>query len=310
MKIVFCGTPEFSVEPLRQLIKNNIDVIAVYTQPDRGVGRGQKIQYSAVKEFALKNNIEVYQPLTLRNADAIEELRALQPDLLVVVAYGLILPQEVLDIPAISCWNIHASLLPRWRGAAPIHRAMLAGDKTTGVGIMQMEAGLDTGAVYIQHECKISEQEVIQELHDKLMVMGGHALIQCIDLLKKGLLPEPMVQDNNKKTYAKKLKKSESLISWEDCAQQIDRKIRTFNPWPGVVANINGSEYKLWKSSVVSSKTKEKTKEVVGQIVFADKKTLVIQCKNNQLQIEIIQKPGKKQMPISQFMQSRKDWFT
>lgn len=306
MKIVFCGTPEFSVEPLKQLVKNNLDVVAVYTQPDRGVGRGRKIQYSAVKEFAIKSDIQVFQPQTLRNSDAIEELRSLQPDLLIVVAYGLILPQEVLDIPTISCWNIHASLLPRWRGAAPIHRAMLAGDKTTGVGIMQMEAGLDTGPVYIQHECKIPEQETIQELHDKLMIMGGHALIECIDLLNRGLLPDPIIQDGSQKTYAKKLEKSESLISWDETAVQIERKIRVFNPWPGVIASINGSEYKLWEAKVVRSEVTG----AVGEIVFADKKSLIIQCGVDHVQIQTIQKPGKKQMPIAQFMQSKKDWFS
>ncbi len=306
MRIVFCGTPEFSVEPLKQLIESQLDVVAVYTQPDRGVGRGRKIQYSAVKECAIENNIKVYQPQTLRDPDAIEELRNLKPDLLVVVAYGLILPQVVLDIPSIACWNIHASLLPRWRGAAPIHRALLAGDKSTGVGIMKMEAGLDTGPVYIQHECQISKQETIQELHDKLMVMGGHALIESIDLLNRGLLPKPMVQDENKKTYAKKLEKSESLISWNESAEQIDRKIRAFNPWPGVVAKIDGNDYKLWQSKVVSLSKNG----AAGQIVFADKSTLIIQCGDAQLQLETIQKPGKKQMPIAQFMQSRKDWFT
>lgn len=306
MKIVFCGTPEFSVEPLKQLITKNFDVIAVYTQPDRGVGRGRKIQYSAVKEFALKNEIKVYQPHSLRDKNAVEELRSLQPDLLVVVAYGLILPQEVLDIPSIDCWNIHASLLPRWRGAAPIHRALLAGDKTTGVGIMQMEAGLDTGPVYVQHECQISEQETLQGLHDKLMIMGGHALIECLDLLNNGLLPEPMIQDEKQKTYAKKLEKSESSLSWKESAEQIDRKIRTFNPWPGVVAKIKGDDYKLWQSKVVSLKAKKE----VGEIVFADRNTLVIQCGEKQLQIKTIQKPGKKQMSIAQFMQSKQDWFT
>lgn len=305
MRIVFCGTPEFSVEPLKQLIENQHNVVAVYTQPDRGVGRGRKIQFSAVKECALQHNINVFQPPSLRDADSIQELRDLQPDLLIVVAYGLILPQAVLDIPSISCWNIHASLLPRWRGAAPIHRALLAGDETTGVGIMQMEAGLDTGPVYIQHECKISPQETIQNLHDRLKVMGAHALTECIDLLKNSLLPEPMIQDSQNKTYAKKLEKSESIISWDEPAEQIDRKIRAFNPWPGVVAELDGISYKLWQSKVVSIKSDSKA----GEIVQADKNTLVIQCSEKQLQIKVIQKPGKKQMPIAQFMQSKTDWY-
>lgn len=305
MKIVFCGTPEFSVEPLKQLLKHKHNVVAVYSQPDRGVGRGRKIQYSAVKQYAIDNKITVYQPATLKTPEAIDELRALKPDLLVVVAYGLILPQAVLDIPSIACWNIHASLLPRWRGAAPIHRALMAGDNTTGVGIMHMEAGLDTGAVYIQHECAISADESAQNLHDKLAKMGGYALIECIDLLNENLLPTPMIQDNKNVTYAHKLKKSESKISWDETAEQIDRKIRAFNPWPGVVANIAGIDYKLWQSQVVG----EDSLLQPGEIVTANKNTLIIACKKGQLQINVIQKPGKKQIPISQFMPSMRQWY-
>ncbi len=305
MRIVFCGTPEFAVEPLKQLINNQYNVVAVYTQPDRGVGRGRKIQYSAVKQYAQEQNIAVMQPQSLKTTDALAELRALKPDLLVVVAYGLILPQAVLDIATISCWNIHASLLPRWRGAAPIARALLAGDKTTGVGIMQMQTTLDTGPVYIQHECTIASDETAQMLHDKLAIMGASALIECINLLEKDLLPEPMVQDINKVTYAHKLVKSESNISWDETAQQIDRKIRAFNPWPGVVANIAGDNYKLWQSQVVSVPSNAKG----GEIIKADKNTLIIQCNNSQLQINSIQKPGKNRMNIQQFMQAKTSWY-
>ena len=304
MKIVFCGTPEFSVEPLKKLLSHNYEVVAVYTQPDRGVGRGRKIQYSAVKQCAIDNNIEVYQPKSLKNQEAIDELKALEPDILVVVAYGLILPKAVLDIPTIDCWNIHASLLPRWRGAAPIHRALLAGDKTTGVGIMQMEAGLDTGAVFLQHECAISKVETAQRLHDKLAKMGAHALIECLDLLNRNLLPEPMIQNKDNVTYAHKLEKSESEISWDETAQQIDTKIRTLNPWPGVVANIEGTDYKLWQSQVLE----EDSILQPGEIVKANKNTLIIACKKGQLQIYAIQKPGKKQVKIEQFMPSMSHW--
>lgn len=306
MRIVFCGTPEFSVEPLNQLISHQHNVVAVYTQPDRGAGRGRKIQYSAIKEYALKHHINVIQPRSLKEASAIKELRELKPDLLVVVAYGLILPQEVLDIPSISCWNIHASLLPRWRGAAPIHRALLAGDKTTGVGIMQMEAGLDTGPVFIQHECAIAPNETVQNLHDRLAFMGANALIECIDLLEKELLPTPMIQSNKGVHYAHKLEKSEANVSWNESAEQINAKTRAFNPWPGVIATIAGEPYKIWHSTIVS--TVGNVEE--GEIIKANKNSLVIQCHNSQLQIDIIQKPGKKQLPISQFMASRKDWYT
>lgn len=306
MRIVFCGTPEFSVEPLKQLLIHQYNVVGVYTQPDRGVGRGRKIQYSAVKQCAIENDIKVFQPKSLKNQEAIDELKALKPDLLVVVAYGLILPQAVLDIPSIDCWNIHASLLPRWRGAAPIHRALLAGDKTTGVGIMQMEAGLDTGAVFVQHECKISNNETVQVLHNKLAKMGAYALIECLDLLKNNLLPEAMIQDNENVIYAHKLEKSESLISWDETAEQIDRKVRAFNPWPGVVAKIQGIDFKLWQSEHINDDTSIQP----GEIVKADKNTLIIACKKGQLKIKILQKPGKKQMPIEQFMPNMKSWHS
>jgi len=306
MRIVFCGTPEFSVQPLLKLIKNQYNIVAVYTQPDRGVGRGRKIQYSAVKQCALENNIEVFQPKSLRDQEAIDQLQALKPDLLVVVAYGLILPQSVLDIPSIDCWNIHASLLPRWRGAAPIHRALLAGDKTTGVGIMKMEAGLDTGAVFLQHECCICQDETAQGLHDKLAKMGAHALIECLDLLENNLLPTPMIQDSNSVTYAHKLEKSESQISWDESAEKIDRKIRSFNPWPGVVANIDGTDFKLWGAQVIEKDSHHKP----GVIVEANKNTLIIACKKGQLQIKSIQKPGKNKVKIEQFMPSMGQWYT
>ncbi len=306
MRIVFCGTPEFSVAPLKKLIQNKHEVVAVYTQPDRGVGRGRKVQFSAVKQCALEHNIEVYQPVSLRDEDAIEELRSLKPDLLVVVAYGLILPQAVLDIPTISCWNIHASLLPRWRGAAPIHRALLAGDKTTGVGIMQMEAGLDTGAVYVQHECAIADDETTEKLHNKLAVMGANALLEAIELLQDNNLPSPMVQDEDKVTYAKKLTKAESVIDWNQSAELIDRKIRALVPWPGTVANIAGDDYKIWQSKFIE----EDSQAAEGEIAHADKSSLFIQCQSGQLQILSIQKSGKKRMDIAQFMQAKTDWFT
>ena len=305
MRIVFCGTPEFSLKPLEQLITHNHQVVAVYTQPDRGVGRGRKIQFSPIKQYALEQNIAVFQPQSLKKEEAIEEFKSLKPDLMIVVAYGLILPQVILDIPTIACWNIHASLLPRWRGAAPIHRALLAGDKTTGVGIMQMEAGLDTGPVYIQHECAIDNDETAQKLHDKLTIMGASALIECIDLLRKDLLPQAMIQDKQKVTYAHKLKKSESLISWHQSATEIDRKIRALNPWPGTVATIEGEEVKLWQSQVVTINTNHQA----GEIVQANKNSLIIQCNNSQLQINSIQRSGKKRMDIKQFMPSKSQWY-
>jgi methionyl-tRNA formyltransferase len=305
MRIVFCGTPEFSVYPLQKLVENNHNVVAVYTQPDRGVGRGRKIQYSAVKDYALTQSIPVYQPVNFKSEQAIIELEDLKPDLLVVVAYGLILPPKVLGIPTIDCWNIHASLLPKWRGAAPIHRALLSGDKTTGVGIMQMEAGLDTGPVFVQHECAIKVDEQLVDLHDRLARLGSNALLECLELLQNNLLPLPMIQDESKVSYAHKLKKEESNISWNQTALDIERKVRGLNPWPGVVAEINGESFKIWQVKPVE---KEAVTEV-GGIVTASKTQLILQCLDSQLEILSIQKPGKKRMDIQQFMQSRSDWF-
>ncbi len=306
MRIVFCGTPEFSVEPLQKLIDNNYKVVAVYTQPDKGVGRGRKLQYSAVKKCAMAHNIPVFQPHNFKNDADIQQLKQLQADLMVVVAYGLILPQTVLDIPRYGCWNIHASLLPRWRGAAPINRALLAGDKTTGVGIMQMEAGLDTGAVFLQHECQIADDETAEKLHDKLAIMGAFALIETLQLLQNDLLPQAMIQDESLMTYAKKLHKSESRINWQEDAELIARKIRAFNPWPGTIAQINGEDYKIWQAK---SLAKTSTLEA-GTIIKADKQSLIIQCGTGQLHLLEIQKPGKKRLKISQFMPAKRDWFT
>ena len=305
MKILFAGTPEFSVEPLKKLIENQYEVIGVYTQPDRGVGRGRKIQFSAVKECAVSHNIDVFQPKSLKSAEAQQQIRELAPDLMVVVAYGLILPQSVLDIPKYGCWNIHASLLPRWRGAAPIHRAMLAGDKTTGVGIMQMEAGLDTGPVFTQHECRINEEDTLPVLHDRLALMGANALLECLQLLENNLLPKPMIQDQASVTYAHKLEKAESLIDWSESAESIERKVRSLNPWPGVQANIQGEIYKIWEAKILKQNSENKP----GDIVTANKKELIIQCGSDQLHILKLQKPGKNKMPIQQFMASKKDWF-
>ena len=306
MRIVFSGTPEFSVEPLQKLIDNNYKVVAVYTQPDKGVGRGRKLQYSAVKKCAMAHNIPVFQPHNFKNDADIQQLKQLQADLMVVVAYGLILPQTVLDIPRYGCWNIHASLLPRWRGAAPINRALLAGDKTTGVGIMQMEAGLDTGAVFLQHECQIADDETAEKLHDKLAIMGAFALIETLQLLQNDLLPQAMIQDESLMTYAKKLHKSESRINWQEDAELIARKIRAFNPWPGTIAQINGEDYKIWQAK---SLAKTSTLEA-GTIIKADKQSLIIQCGTGQLHLLEIQKPGKKRLKISQFMPAKRDWFT
>ena len=304
LNIIFCGTPEFSVPPLQALIDSDHTVVAVFTQPDRKAGRGKKITASPVKELAVNHAIAVHQPTTLRTDETLQHIQDLKPDLMVVVAYGLIIPQQILDIPQYGCWNIHASLLPRWRGAAPIQRAILAGDELTGVGIMQMEAGLDTGPVFLEKTTAITHQDTSASLHDRLSNLGAQALLDCIQQLVDGSLPEPTPQFAEAACYAHKLEKSESAIDWRESAVSIERQIRAFNPWPGSVASIHGDDYKIWKAHVLSADDDSKP----GTIILADHQHLHIRCGEGSLAIEEIQAAGKKRLSIAQFMAARSGW--
>jgi len=306
MDIIFCGTPEFSVPPLADLVKAGHQVKAVFTQPDKRKGRGQQVQKTPVKLEAEKYNIPVFQPTSLKDPAVVELISGFAADLMVVVAYGLIIPQNILDLPKQGCWNIHASLLPRWRGAAPIHRAILAGDETTGIAIMQMEAGLDTGPVFHMYPTDIRSDDTSQILHDRLSLMGGEAIVSCIDELIQNTLPEAQTQNNDLATYAHKLTKSESAIEWIQPAVAIERQIRAFNPWPGSHATINGESVKIW-----AAKTQETNSKLnPGELVLADKKQLHIQTGDGLLCVHEIQKSGKKRMPIEAFMAAKTSWFT
>lgn len=305
MNIIFCGTPDFSTVPMKALIAGNDTVVAVFTQPDRKSGRGKKITASPVKQLAVEHNIELHQPSSLRNDEMAQIIANYQPDLMVVVAYGLIIPQKILDIPTHGCWNIHASLLPRWRGAAPIQRAILAGDKITGVGIMHMEAGLDTGPVYLQKTTPIENEDNSSSLHNRLAQLGANALVECIEKLHNGTLPKPQQQDENEACYAHKLDKAESTVDWTQHAKQIERQIRAFDPWPGSSTEIQDLPVKIWQAKVIQSKPNPSP----GRIAYADAKTLQIQCGTGLLDVREIQTPGKKRLPIAQFMQSRADWY-
>ncbi|WP_395377751.1 methionyl-tRNA formyltransferase [Marinicella sp. W31] len=305
LNIIFCGTPEFSVPPLQALIDSEHTVTAVFTQPDRKAGRGKKLTASPVKELALKHDIPVHQPTTLRTDDTLQKIQNLQADLMIVVAYGLIVPQQILDIPQHGCWNIHASLLPRWRGAAPIQRAILAGDEITGVGIMQMEAGLDTGPVFLEKTTTISAEDTSTTLHDRLSDMGADALMDCIHRLVDGTLPDPTPQFADAACYAHKLEKSESLIDWQKSAVSIERQIRAFNPWPGSLGHIQGDDYKIWKAHVLPTDDDL----TAGTIVKANAQQLHIRCGEASLGIEEIQAAGKKRLSIGQFMAARTGWY-
>ncbi|MCX7552880.1 methionyl-tRNA formyltransferase [Marinicella sp. S1101] len=308
MDIIFCGTPEFSVPPLADLVAAGFNVKAVFTQPDRRKGRGQQVQKTAVKIEAEKHHIPVYQPVSLKTPDVASLISDMKPDLMVVVAYGLIIPQNILDIPKWGCWNIHASLLPRWRGAAPIHRAILTGDKETGIAIMQMEAGLDTGPVFNMYPTTIRDDDTGQTLHDRLSLMGGEAIVSCVQQLKAGTLPAAQAQNEAEAIYAHKLEKSESHIDWHQSAQHIEQQIRAFNPWPGSQGSVNDMSLKVWAAKVIACETNQAQEP--GTVVMADKSTLIIQCGDGCLSLEEVQKAGKKRMPIAAFMASKSAWFT
>ncbi len=301
LKIIFAGTPDFSVPALKALMNGPHTIQAVLTQPDKPAGRGRKLRQSPVKATAQEAGIPVWQPAHLRDADWQLRLAELQPDLMVVVAYGLILPQAVLDIPRHGCWNIHASLLPRWRGAAPIQRAILAGDKQTGVCIMHMDAGLDTGAVYHHKATAIHPLETAGELHDRLAVMGADALGECLQQLVAGRLPAPRPQDESGIIYAHKIRPEEAIIDWRQPAETIVRQIRAFNPWPGARGEIADQTHKIWRAHTLPDES-DTTKPVPGNIRRVDKKTLEIQCGEGALAVDEIQQAGKRRLSIGDYL--------
>lgn len=305
LRIVFAGTPEFAAESLRALLQGHHDVIAVYTQPDRPAGRGRTLKPSAVKALAMRHELPVLQPFSLKDADAQAELATLKPDLMVVAAYGLLLPPEVLAIPRLGCINVHASLLPRWRGAAPIQRAILAGDRETGITIMQMDAGLDTGAMLAKASCPISARDTGASLHDRLALLGGDALLGVVDSLHDGetLIAEP--QDDSHATYAKKLSKDEALIQWHQSAEVIARNIRAFNNVPVAHSTLHGEPVRIWQARVVHD---EISVEAGGTILRADKHGLAVACGDgNVLMIEMLQLAGGKALPIAQLLNAKRD---
>ncbi|WP_442111113.1 methionyl-tRNA formyltransferase [Pseudomonas sp. NUPR-001] len=302
MRIVFAGTPEFAAEHLKALIDSPYEVVAVYTQPDRPAGRGQKLMPSAVKQLAVDNGIAVLQPPTLRNAEAQAELAALKPDLMVVVAYGLILPQAVLDIPRLGCINSHASLLPRWRGAAPIQRAVEAGDSESGVTVMRMEAGLDTGPMLLKVITPISASDTGGSLHDRLAEMGPPAVIEAVAGLAAGTL-QGEIQDDSLATYAHKLNKDEARLDWSRPAVELERLIRAFNPWPICHSSLNGEALKVLAASLSTGTG------APGEIIGASKDGLIVACGEQALCLTRLQLPGGKALSFSDLFNSRREKF-
>ncbi|MDR2305638.1 MAG: methionyl-tRNA formyltransferase [Paucimonas sp.] len=302
MRIVFAGTPEFAAEHLKALLDSPYEVVAVYTQPDRPAGRGQKLMPSPVKQLAVAHDIPVFQPPTLRNADAQAELAALEPDLMVVVAYGLILPQAVLDIPRLGCINSHASLLPRWRGAAPIQRAVEAGDAESGVTVMRMEAGLDTGPMLLKVITPIGAEDTGGSLHDRLASMGPGAVVQAIAGLADGSL-QGEVQDDALATYAHKLNKDEARIDWNRPAVELERLVRAFNPWPVCHSTLDGESVKVLAAQLSTGQG------APGEILSASKDGLVVACGEGALSLTRLQLPGGKALAFSDLFNSRREKF-
>ena len=302
LRIVFAGTPEFAAEHLKALLDSPYQIVAVYTQPDRPAGRGQKLAPSPVKQLALEHGIAVLQPPTLRNAEAQAELAALKPDLLVVVAYGLILPQAVLDIPRLGCINSHASLLPRWRGAAPIQRAVQAGDAESGVTVMRMELGLDTGPMLLKVSTPIAPSDTGGSLHDRLAQIGPPAVLQAIAGLAAGTL-QGEVQDDALATYAHKLNKDEARIDWSRPALELERLVRAFYPWPICHSTLNGEALKVLAASLADGHG------APGEILAASKDGLVVACGEQALCLTRLQLPGGKALNFSDLFNSRREKF-
>ena len=301
MRIVFAGTPGFAVPSLHAAMSKG-DVVAVYTQPDRPAGRGRGLQPSMVKQAALEAGIEVRQPDTLRSREAREALRALQPDLMIVVAYGLILPQSILDIPVHGCWNVHASLLPRWRGAAPIQRAIEAGDTETGVCLMKMEKGLDTGPVLLRANTDIRPAETGGELTERLSGMGAQVLGDGLGLLRIGLLPSARVQDEDGVTYARKLEKHEAKLDWSETAVQLADKVRAFNPWPIAEAMLAGERVRIHGAVAVPGGEGM----APGTIVGATREGLDVATGHGLLRIRVLQREGGKAITAADYVNARR----
>jgi len=302
LRIIFAGTPAFAVPCLRAAARHN-EVVAVYTQPDRPAGRGRALTASPVKLEALQRGIEVLQPETLKKQVSRDALRALEPDIMIVVAYGLILPQSILDIPKYGCWNVHASLLPRWRGAAPIQRAIEAGDTETGVCLMRMEKGLDTGPVLLSQSMKIGEHETGGQLHDRLAELGAQVLADGLGLLRAGIVPAARAQPEDGVTYAHKLDKHEAKLDWSQPAVALANKVRAFNPWPVAEAELAGERVRI--HGAVAIETAHGM--MPGAVLAAGRNGIDIACGDGALRIRSLQREGGKVITAADYLNARRD---
>jgi methionyl-tRNA formyltransferase len=296
MRIVFAGTPDFAAVALTALIDHGVEIALVLTQPDRPAGRGQKTVASPVKALAVARGLSVMQPPTLREPATRDVLAGVEADVWVVAAYGLILPPAILELPRLGCINIHASLLPRWRGAAPIQRAILAGDRETGISIMQMDAGLDTGAVLMRASTPIGEDDTARTLHDRLAVMGGALICSAFDRLEAGTL-QGTPQPADGVTYAAKITRQDGLIDWTSSAAQIARQIRAFDPVPGAYTSHAGAQIKIWRARAVPGDG-----ALPGTVIDASPQGITISCGEGALSVAELQRPGGRRLPADAFL--------
>jgi len=301
VRLVFAGTPDFAATALRALLGTHHTIVGVYSQPDRPAGRGRKLQPSPVKQVALDNGVPVFQPESLKTPEAQEELANLRPDVMIVAAYGLILPQAVLEIPTHGCLNIHASLLPRWRGAAPIQRAIAAGDNETGITIMQMDKGLDTGAMLLKSQTNIDASDTGGSLHDRLSDMGGNAIVETLNLLGKGEL-RGEVQNDKHACYAHKLSKEEGRIDWSQDAPTIERLIRAFNPWPGTYTDLEQQRLRIQEASVKD----EHSRKPAGTVMQREREGIDIACGTGTLRVTRLQLPGSRAQSVNDLINGGK----
>lgn len=305
LRIIFAGTPDFAAHHLDALLSSEHQIVGVFTQPDRPAGRGKKLMPSPVKVLAEEKGIPVYQPASLRQQENQQLVADLHADVMVVVAYGLILPKAVLDMPRLGCLNVHGSLLPRWRGAAPIQRALWAGDLETGVTIMQMDVGLDTGDMLYKLACPITAEDTSATLYNKLAQLGPQGLLETLTQIATGTAA-PEVQDETLVTYAEKLSKEEALINWSLSAVQLERCIRAFTPWPMSYFVIEDQPVKVWKASVINTQAKAEP----GTIIESNKQGIQVATADGILNLESLQPAGKKAMNAQDLLNSRREWFT
>lgn len=301
LRVVFAGTPDFAATALQALLDSEHEVVGVLSQPDRPSGRGRNLTASPVKALALEHAVPVQQPVSLRDGAAVSDLAQWAPDVMVVAAFGLLLPATVLTLPALGCLNIHASLLPRWRGAAPIHRAILAGDEYSGVSIMCMDEGLDTGDVLLERRVEIGAQQNSSGLHDVLASLGAEALLEALSgYCQRTLLPQPQVLDGV--TYAAKLDKSEAHLDFSSTAIELDRRIRAFNPWPVAETRLAGQRVRVWHSSLASRESDVASGEIIG--FGSDGDSVLVGTGSGTLHLHELQKDGGKRVPAASLVRS------